>query len=368
MGVRRAWWIGPAWMAAGIVAWGGFNTVLEATNTTEFCLSCHVMADTVGIEYRQSPHFSNRSGVRAGCPDCHVPRDWTHKLIRKVRATNELVHWAWGTIDGPEKFEARRHELAQREWERMRATDSRECRNCHSFEAMDFHKQSIRASRAMRDAAKAGKTCIDCHKAVAHRMPDINAEHRRMFTALRTEEPRVGDTVRALASVPLRMGEGGAVLGELAAGIPVRVIALAGEGVEVELEAWSREESPGVLYAAMGKRLAAATLADTAALPVLSTVEDGETGQVWRGHRLRAWTAASGLVRDSSPLKAALDRMYRDNCSLCHALHRPEEYTVNEWIGHFNMMRRLVPLIEPEAAQLLTHLQGRAKDAPAAFR
>lgn len=368
MSVRRAWWIGLAWMAAGIVAWGGFNTALEATNTTEFCLSCHVMADTVGVEYRQSVHFSNRSGVRAGCPDCHVPRDWPHKLIRKIRASDELVHWAWGTIDSPEKFEARRHELARREWERMRATDSRECRNCHSFEAMDFHKQSIRASRAMREAAKAGKTCIDCHKAVAHRMPDINAEHRRMFAALKTETPRPGDVVRALAPVSLRTGEGGAVWGELAAAIPVRVIAPAGEGVEIELSGWSREENPGTLYAAMGKRLVAANPAEGVPPPILSQAEDPETGQVWREHRLRAWSPASGLVRDSAPLKAALDRMYRDNCSLCHGLHRPEEYTVNEWIGHFNMMRRLVPLTESEAALLLTHLQSRAKDAPAEYR
>ncbi|MFL4294747.1 NapC/NirT family cytochrome c, partial [Enterobacter asburiae] len=26
---------------AGVIFWGGFNTALEATNTEEFCISCH---------------------------------------------------------------------------------------------------------------------------------------------------------------------------------------------------------------------------------------------------------------------------------------------------------------------------------------
>jgi cytochrome c-type protein NapC len=28
---------------AGVLFWGGFNTGMEATNTLEFCVSCHEM-------------------------------------------------------------------------------------------------------------------------------------------------------------------------------------------------------------------------------------------------------------------------------------------------------------------------------------
>ncbi|SRR6266704_2160886 len=70
---------------AGIVAWGGFNTGMEATNTLEFCTSCHEMRDNVYREYKETVHYSNRSGVRVICPDCHVPKDWTHKLLRSIR-------------------------------------------------------------------------------------------------------------------------------------------------------------------------------------------------------------------------------------------------------------------------------------------
>jgi trimethylamine-N-oxide reductase (cytochrome c), cytochrome c-type subunit TorC len=52
----------------------------------------------------------------------------------------------------------------------MKATDSRECRNCHSVESMDPHKQT-QASQVMFPAMKAGATCIDCHRGVAHQLP-----------------------------------------------------------------------------------------------------------------------------------------------------------------------------------------------------
>ncbi len=56
-------------------------------------------------EYQKSVHFSNPSGVRAICSDCHVPRDWTAKLVRKVQATGELYHHFMGKLSTPEKFE-----------------------------------------------------------------------------------------------------------------------------------------------------------------------------------------------------------------------------------------------------------------------
>ncbi len=159
-------------MISGLVFWGGFNTGMEATNQLAFCTACHEMRDTVFQEYKETIHYKNRSGVRAICPDCHVPKDWMHKFVRKVQASKELYgKFVSGTIDTPEKFEARRIELAQNVWTTMKATDSRECRNCHSWDAMDPHKQSVRARTKMEQAQKEGKTCIDCHKGIAHLLP-----------------------------------------------------------------------------------------------------------------------------------------------------------------------------------------------------
>ena len=82
----------------------------------------------------------------------------------------------FGTINTPEKFEAMRLTLAQHEWERFKANDSLECRNCHDYDYMDFTRQSTRAlgSALHLSWPTGGKTCIDCHKGIAHQLPDMN--------------------------------------------------------------------------------------------------------------------------------------------------------------------------------------------------
>jgi cytochrome c-type protein NapC len=156
---------------SGVFFWGGFNTAMEATNTLEFCISCHEMRDNVYQEYKKTIHYSNRTGVRAICSDCHVPKDWSHKLIRKVKASAEVWGKLMGTIDTKEKFEANRLRLAENEWARMKATDSIECRNCHSFDGMDTEKQKLRGAKMHKIAREEKKTCIDCHKGIAHQKP-----------------------------------------------------------------------------------------------------------------------------------------------------------------------------------------------------
>jgi len=152
----------------GIIFWGGFNTAMEATNTTEFCIGCHEMEANVYEEYKPTIHFTNRTGVRAGCPDCHVPRPWIHKVVRKIQASKELFSWATGKLDTKEKFNEHRFDMAQSVWKAMKDTDSRECRNCHNFESMNPEFQKPRARKQHLNAFETGQTCIDCHKGIAH--------------------------------------------------------------------------------------------------------------------------------------------------------------------------------------------------------
>jgi cytochrome c-type protein NapC len=179
--LRRLWkwlWLPGTLMligafGAGIVFWGGFNTAMEYTNREAFCIGCHEMQENVFVEYRNTIHYQNRTGVRATCPDCHVPKEWGPKMIRKIQASNEVLHKILGSIDTPEKFNAKRAELAQHEWDRMKRTDSQECRNCHNFSYMDYAEQNKRAATRHQVAFTEGQTCIDCHKGIAHTLPAV---------------------------------------------------------------------------------------------------------------------------------------------------------------------------------------------------
>ena len=70
------------------------------------------------------------------------------------------------------KFEAYRWNMATRVWAKMKASDSRECRNCHDFENMDLDEQDRSARKRHGRAPEKGQTCIDCHKGIAHIEPD----------------------------------------------------------------------------------------------------------------------------------------------------------------------------------------------------
>ena len=158
----------------GVVFGGAFNTALEFTNTETFCTGCHEMRDNPFQELQPTIHFTNRSGVRAKCSDCHVPHDWTNKMARKMQASKEVWGWIFGTIDTRDEFLDKRLELARREWARLKANDSLECRNCHLYDSMDFTRQSKRGGFAHSTALEGGtKTCIDCHKGIAHRLPNM---------------------------------------------------------------------------------------------------------------------------------------------------------------------------------------------------
>jgi cytochrome c-type protein NapC len=158
-------------LVAGTLMAGG-AAGLAWTNTEEFCIGCHEMRDNVYAEFKGSIHDTNRSGVRAVCSDCHVPREPVPMLKRKMRASLELYGHFVGLIDTKEKFEARRHLMATRVWSDMKRNDSLECRNCHKADSMSTELQSERA-RARHAKGKAeGLTCIDCHAGIAHTEPD----------------------------------------------------------------------------------------------------------------------------------------------------------------------------------------------------
>ncbi|MCC0017378.1 MAG: NapC/NirT family cytochrome c [Rhodobiaceae bacterium] len=193
---------------AGIMFWGSFNWAMEMTNNEAFCTGCHEMRDNVFAEYKGTVHQNNHSGVRATCPDCHVPKEWQHKVIRKIKATNELYgHFVTGVVDTPEKFDEHRLELATRVWRAMKSTDSRECRNCHSFEFMDFTIQESRAAQSHQRAIDEGKTCIDCHQGIAHKLPAGYLERYREVAKELALDPS-GKPGQHVAGAP-GAGEGG---------------------------------------------------------------------------------------------------------------------------------------------------------------
>lgn len=168
---KRRWLPITLIFVGGILTAGLVNSALDYTNRTEFCVSCHTM-QTNFKELQETVHWSSASGVHAGCADCHVPKAFFPKMKAKILAAKDVYHEIVGTIDTPEKYEARRWQMANAVWDKMRASDSRECRSCHSVDHMDFEEQDKSAAKKHSQMVERGQTCIDCHQGIAHKEPD----------------------------------------------------------------------------------------------------------------------------------------------------------------------------------------------------
>lgn len=169
----------------GAVAVVGSEVAIHATGSEQFCSSaCHSMEAFTTPEWQDSIHYFNASGVRATCADCHIPNGYPEKLWVKTRSgIKDMYHELRGTISTREKYEEHRAEMAERVWADMKETDSRECRYCHSAEHFDTREQEEHGARAHQRGLEAGKTCIDCHKGIAHRTPDEIAEEDQVSLA-----------------------------------------------------------------------------------------------------------------------------------------------------------------------------------------
>lgn len=155
----------------GLAFAGLFGAGLSYTNEMEFCTSCHSMKINFE-EYKESLHYKNASGVQATCADCHVPKPFIPKMIAKVVAAKDVYHEIMGTIDTREKYEAHRWDMANRVWDKMRASNSRECRSCHEFGNMDLSEQDRSARKKHPRAMDSGDACIECHAGIVHELPD----------------------------------------------------------------------------------------------------------------------------------------------------------------------------------------------------
>ncbi|MGQ7032164.1 pentaheme c-type cytochrome TorC, partial [Escherichia coli] len=209
---------------------------IKVTSTTEFCVSCHSM-QPVYEEYKQSVHFQNASGVRAECHDCHIPPDIPGMVKRKLEASNDIYQtFIAHSIDTPEKFEAKRAELAEREWARMKENNSATCRSCHNYDAMDHAKQHPEAARQMKVAAKDNQSCIDCHKGIAHQLPDMSSGFRKQFDELRASANDSGDTLYSIDIKPIYAAKGDKeASGSLLPASEVKVLKRDGDWLQIEI-------------------------------------------------------------------------------------------------------------------------------------
>ncbi|MEW8221595.1 MAG: NapC/NirT family cytochrome c [Candidatus Thiodiazotropha taylori] len=355
---------------AGIILWGGFNTFMEYTNSYEFCTSCHEM-NVVQGEYEQSAHAHNPSGVPAICSDCHVPRPWGAKLVRKIQATKELYHWALGTIDTPEKFEVYRLQLAQNVWSTMEQSDSRECRNCHTNETMLTEKQTSLAQKMHKKLLSGEQTCINCHKGVAHKLPNMAKLYAEMEAEYLAEaqSAQLGDQAVVLPhEVAMTASPGGDdPLATLYGGTPLAVVKQEGDWVQVSSEGWDREEGSQIFIDFnRAVKLAKMSFDGMDQVEKIESKLEPEYELTWNRIKLTGWVPRTALGPNEERYWEYVTDLYELDCNLCHKTYPRDKWIMFDWRNNLKEMRRYTKLSQ-EQLQLVSNwvLRGARNDSEA---
>lgn len=359
---------------AGIIFWGGFNTALEVTNTEQFCISCHEMENNVYQELQGTVHWSNRSGVRATCPDCHVPHDWTDKIARKMQASKEVWGKVFGTIDTREKFLEKRLELAQHEWARLSANGSLECRNCHDYNSMNWDKMSDNARRFMLPAAERNQSCIDCHKGIAHHLPEQMTFKDPALDQLEQRAQSLnagaGEDYYTVKAITLYLDQSLTQrAGELEAATPVQVLETRGDSVKLSIPSWRKTRGFGrVLYEDFGMNITNLVLEkevsqDASLVSVIGEAKvDEMTGLPWEQVDIALWAEKGALLPEADDVWSYARETYRTACSVCHSQPAEAHFDANTWPGMFAGMVGFTNMDAATQALVLKYLQKHSSD------
>ncbi|WP_018651929.1 NapC/NirT family cytochrome c [Actinobacillus capsulatus] len=349
----------------GAAALFGVQSVMKATSSTEFCVSCHSMSHPQA-EWEGSVHFSNRKGIRAECSDCHVPQDGLHYVKAKVVALKDVWHtFVTNKLPDQEAYEANRLEMAQRVWAEMKETDSATCRSCHSFDAMIISEQKETAQKMHNLAQETNQTCIDCHKGIAHFMPEMQVDNSAALGELTKQAGQFSasdKTLYNLAMAPSQVAQGGEI--RLLPFAEVSKWKESGDKVSGTIKGWQQVGAESIIYMGLGQRIMVGLVADEAKdkLTVHQTVHDDVTNSDWKDVSAEVTLPKTALTADIQALNRFGDNLNQTHCSGCHAPIGADHYTANQWIGVVNSMKDRTSMTADDVRAVTIYLQRNAKD------
>lgn len=312
----------------GWLLFGGTTAILHYTSSTEFCVSCHTM-QIPKEEWQGSRHFSNPQGIRAECSDCHIPPQPIDYLLTKIRATKDIYHeFITGKIDTEEKYEEHRLSMAQMVWDQMKANDSATCRTCHTYDAMEMFDQTRQAMRMHQYGIDNNQTCIDCHKGVAHILPQAQLDTSAFDALLSKAKSTPVDAKILYPLTEIKTAE--AVINPTAT---LNVIKANANERTVQLDGYQMKGAEQLIYMGQGKRAIFATLSEQGKKAIkVGQYSKDEYGNEWRSVSLTTAIANSAAVVDNlKPVWQYAEQLDNVYCATCHAKIPAGHFTVNAW-------------------------------------
>lgn len=162
--LRKCFIIFVPGMVLAVIIFTAINAFLGPTSTVEFCGTlCHEM-DSSYESYKKSAHFTNNSGIRVKCTECHLPpRDkyFTHLYERGKTGIKDAYKHAIGAEYNAEKLKKK---VASH-------FENKTCLHCHNNLLENPQNElvaSIHKEVLSPPAGKKAEKCIECHVDAGH--------------------------------------------------------------------------------------------------------------------------------------------------------------------------------------------------------
>lgn len=238
---------------------------------------------------------------------------------------------------------------------------------------MDFSKMRVTSQMVMRRAAERDTSCVDCHKGIAHQLPEMkgmrNPAFDTLITEARSENVRPGATYFSVAPQDIYADEAlSDRIGSLEIATGVQIVEVKDDALLVELALWRKNKGFGrVWYGHFGLNISAAILEkdrarDEQRITVHESKIDDLTGLEWQKVSARVWVKAGGLLDSREAIWNVARTSYQSSCSVCHRQPVESGHDANQWPGLFAGMVGFTNMDDETASLVLKYLQLNSSD------
>ena len=151
------------------------------------------------------------------------------------------------------------------------------------------------------------------------------------------------------------------VIGKILPTAEIKVLQEEGSRVKVQINGYQDGNSPA-LYFIAGKRILNAAFDRKAEIDFKKIKTQKVDGKNYTLVETQVWMDKKYLTSKSKPLFDRAKNLFEQNCSMCHSLHQPKEFSANQWPSMFKSMAGRTSIDKKDYQLVIQYLQKNAKD------
>lgn len=158
----------------------------------------------------------------------------------------------------------------------------------------------------------------------------------------------------------LSLDKGTKAVGRLLPTNPFQILKQEGDWVKILISGYSNPQAPFAIYFNDSQRIMVAAFSKDTPLHFTQRVA-GEGGK-WDLVSLEVWTEKRDFAKDNQAMFVKAKNLFEQNCGICHALHKEQEFGVNQWQSTFRSMASRTGIDKKDHWLVIEYLQKNAKD------